>query len=227
MPSLRDDSLFDRLGSLPFVESAHDGLMMHDAVREAIRTDLEAIDPPICQRYRRAAWQQLNHEAKSAAAGNPWRYSADLIFLINNPAIREAFFPKDVAKFYVERAGAGDGAEILSIATEHEGRQAAQIVEGWWIEVRRLISTSQRKPRFRAASNAKPAENASRPGRHANESHKFLINLSCITGKRHLRSSCNVAGCAARRAQPQASSRGGKNNRQEENENAIGSSTID
>ena len=132
MPSLRDDLLFERLAGLPFVESAHDGLIIHDAVREAIRTDLEAIDPPTCQRYRRAAWQQLNHEAKSAGLGNLWRYSADLIFLINNPSIREAFFPKDVARFYVERAGAGDGAAILSIAAEHEGREAALIMEGWW-----------------------------------------------------------------------------------------------
>ena len=132
MPSLRDDLLFDQLAGLPFVESAHDGLIIHDAVREAIRTDLEAIDPTICQRYRRAAWQQLNHEAKSAAFGNLWRYSADLIFLINNPAIRESFFPRDVAKYYVERAGAEDGAGILSIAAEHEGREAALIVADWW-----------------------------------------------------------------------------------------------
>jgi len=113
MPSLHDDLLFDRLASLPFVESVRDGLAVHDAVREVIRTDLEAIDPQTCQRYRRAAWQQLNHEAKSAAFGNLWRYSADLIFLINNPAIREAFLPRDVAKFYVERAGAGDGRSSL------------------------------------------------------------------------------------------------------------------
>jgi DNA-binding winged helix-turn-helix (wHTH) protein len=132
MPSLNGDLLFDRLAGLPFVESAHDGLIIHDAVREAIRTDLEAIDPTTCQRYRRAAWQQLNHEAKSAAFGNLWRYSADLIFLINNPAIRESFFPRDVAKFYVERADAEDGAGILSIAAEHEGREAALILEGWW-----------------------------------------------------------------------------------------------
>jgi len=92
MPSLHDDLLFDRLASLPFVESARDGVAVHDAVREVIRTDLEAIDPQTCQRYRRAAWQQLNHEAKSAAFGNLWRYSADLIFLINNPPIRRLLY---------------------------------------------------------------------------------------------------------------------------------------
>jgi hypothetical protein len=140
MPSIDDDVLFDRLASLPFVESAPDGLMVHDAVREAVRTDLEAIDPATCQRYRRAAWQQLTHEAKSAAVGNLWRYSADLIFLINNPAIREAFFPRDVARFYVERAETGDEAAILSIAADHEGHEAARIVENWWKYLPRSFS---------------------------------------------------------------------------------------
>src|SRR6202035_2372994 len=132
VPSLRDDSQFERLARLPFVEAGRDGLIIHDAVHEAIRADLEAIDPTAFQRCRRAAWQQLNREAKSAGPGNLWRYSADLIYLINNPAIREAFFPKDVAKFYVERARAGDGATIVSIAAEHEGYEAALIVESWW-----------------------------------------------------------------------------------------------
>jgi hypothetical protein len=132
MPWLRDDSQFERLARLPFVETDRDGLIIHDAVHEAIRADLEAIDPAACQRYRRAAWQQLNHEAKSAGSGNLWRYSADLIYLINNPAIREAFFPKDVANFYVERAGPEDAAEILSIAAQHEGQGATLILQDWW-----------------------------------------------------------------------------------------------
>jgi DNA-binding winged helix-turn-helix (wHTH) protein len=132
MPFLNDTLLFDQLASLPFVESARDGLLMHDAVREAIRTDLEAIDPAASQRYRRTAWRQLNHEVKSAASANLWRYLADLIFLINNPAIREAFFPRNVAKYYVERAGAEDGAALLSIAAEHEGPEGALPLEVWW-----------------------------------------------------------------------------------------------
>jgi len=132
MPSLRDDSQFESLTRLPFVESGRDRLIIHDAVHEAIRADLEAIDPTAFQRYRRAAWRQLNHEAKSTGSGNLWRYSADLIYLINNPAIREAFFPKDVANFYVERAGPGDAPDILSIVAQHESQQATLILQEWW-----------------------------------------------------------------------------------------------
>ena len=39
-------------------------------------------------------------------------------YLINNPQFGKPFFPKDVANFYVERAGPEDAAEILSIAAQ-------------------------------------------------------------------------------------------------------------
>ena len=94
MPSLRDDLLFERLAGLPFVESAHDGLIVHDAVREAIRTDLEAIDPKPVSAIAGQRGSSSIMKRSRRGSGNLWRYSADLIFLINNPAIREAFFPK-------------------------------------------------------------------------------------------------------------------------------------
>jgi hypothetical protein len=132
IPELRDDTLFDRLTGIPFIEPAPDGLMIHDAVREAVRADLEAIDPKAFQRYRRAAWQQLGHEAKSASLPNLWRYTADLIFLIENPAVREAFFPRDAARHHVERAGATDASAIREITAAHDGKQGLDIVERWW-----------------------------------------------------------------------------------------------
>jgi hypothetical protein len=136
MPEAADGSMFDRLARAPFIESAPDGLMIHDAVREAIRADLEAIDPKAFQRYRTAAWQQLTYEAKSAAIPDLWRYTADLIFLIRNPVVREAFFPHDVAKFYVEPAAAADASKILSVAAAHDGEAGARIVERWWKHLR-------------------------------------------------------------------------------------------
>jgi hypothetical protein len=131
MPELGDDSLFNRLTRLPFVEPAHDGLMIHDAVRESIRANLEAIDPKAFQVYRRAAWQQLNHEAKSAGVLSLWRYTADVIFLIENPVIREAFFPHDVARFYVEQARVADAKSIWDITAAHDGERGIEIVERW------------------------------------------------------------------------------------------------
>lgn len=130
-PNIAEDDLFDRLTTIPFIEPASDGLIIHDAVREALRADLEAIDPGAFQRYRRAAWQQLVHEAKSAAVSDLWRYTADLIFLVDNPVVREAFFPHDVGEFYVERAKAADGAAIAEISAAHDGEAGAKIIERW------------------------------------------------------------------------------------------------
>ena len=131
VPDIADNDLFDRLTGIPFIEPTRDGLMIHDAVREALRADLEAIDPRAFQRYRRAAWQQLVHEAKSAAISDLWRYTADLIFLVNNPVVREAFFPRDVAEFHVEHAGAADAAAIADISAAHDGEAGAMIIERW------------------------------------------------------------------------------------------------
>jgi DNA-binding winged helix-turn-helix (wHTH) protein len=139
MPELADEAVFDRLSRLPFIESAPDGLMVHDAVREAIRDDLEAIDPKAFQRYRRAAWQQLTYEAKSAGLRDLWRYTADLIFLIRNPVVREAFFPGDVAKFYVEPAGPADASQIQKIVAVHDGEASVRIVERWWRHLARAF----------------------------------------------------------------------------------------
>jgi DNA-binding winged helix-turn-helix (wHTH) protein len=130
-PRISDDDLFDRLAGIPFIEPASDGLIIHDAVREALCADLEAMDPRGFQQYRRAAWRQLVHEAKSAVVSDLWRYTADLIFLVNNPVVREAFFPRDLAEFYVERAGAMDGAAIAEIAAAHDGEAGASTIERW------------------------------------------------------------------------------------------------
>lgn len=127
----QEEDLFDRVAAVPFVEAASDGLMIHDAAREALRADLEAIDPRAFHRYRRAAWQQLVHEAKLAAVSDLWRYTADLIFLINNPVVREAFFPRDLGEFYAERASAADAQAIAEIAAAHDGETAAGIIERW------------------------------------------------------------------------------------------------
>lgn len=131
VPEIADDALFDRLVAIPFIEPAPDGLMIHDAVREALRADLEAIDPKAFQRYHRAAWRQLVQEAKSAPIADLWRYTADLIFLISNPVIRDAFFPSDVAEFHVESAGEADGRAIAEIAAAHDGEAVARIIERW------------------------------------------------------------------------------------------------
>ena len=54
--------------------------------------------------YRRAAWRQLRAEVRDAAPTELWRYTADMLYLIDNPVLREAFFPSGAQPLAVEPA---------------------------------------------------------------------------------------------------------------------------
>jgi hypothetical protein len=130
-PGAAVESLFGRLADLAFVSGGRDGLVVHDAVREAVAADLQASAPDLYRRYRLAAWRALSAEARAAPASELWRYTADLIYLLGNPVIREAFFPRHVARFAVEPARPEHGAAIEDIARAHDPDAAQYLVELW------------------------------------------------------------------------------------------------
>src|SRR5690606_7378978 len=110
---------YERLRKLPFVDSAADGLLIHDVVRDAIARSLRARDPYRFLGYQKAAWQQLARESKAVGRGELWRYTADMLYLIENPVVREAFFPSGTQSLAVEPATAADGDAIHAIVTTH------------------------------------------------------------------------------------------------------------
>jgi len=124
--------LYDRLAATPLVESRPDGLMLHDAVRGGIATALQAGDPFIFREYGRAAWHQLRSEIQRVGISDLWRYTADLIFLIENPVVREAFFPTERQQLTVEPGIQKDGKHILALAKRHEGSTGLKTMEFWW-----------------------------------------------------------------------------------------------
>jgi DNA-binding winged helix-turn-helix (wHTH) protein len=119
---------------LPFVDAGRDGLVVHEAVRDAIGAFLHGTNPTRYRAYRRAAWRQLRTEAREAAPKELWRYTADMLYLIDNPVVREAFFPSGTQPLAVEPAQPDDGAAISAIARRHEGAEAAALLERWWQE---------------------------------------------------------------------------------------------
>lgn len=44
--------------------------------------------------YRQAAWHQLRDEVRTTSHADLWRYTADLLYLIENPVVREARSPR-------------------------------------------------------------------------------------------------------------------------------------
>ena len=131
---LRDvpPDLYERLRTMPLVESRPDGLMLHDAVRGTIAAALQAADPITFREYGRAAWRQLRGELRRAGPPDLWRYTADLIYLIENPVVREAFFPTESQQFSVEPAVQQDGKHIHRLAQRHEGNTALNALDFWW-----------------------------------------------------------------------------------------------
>ncbi|HVG17694.1 MAG TPA: winged helix-turn-helix domain-containing protein [Blastocatellia bacterium] len=132
LPDAAPQDAFERLQALPFVESEHDGLRLHELVQQAIATSLKAVDPSKYQDYRRSAWRQLSTESRRTGLRDLWRYTADLLYIIENPVVREAFFPTGARQYVVEPARAEDSAAIQEISKLHEPARAASLIEMWW-----------------------------------------------------------------------------------------------
>jgi tRNA A-37 threonylcarbamoyl transferase component Bud32 len=132
LPNTPTQEIYNKLSALAFVDSMRDGLRVHDAVHEAIAASLHAADPNRYQEYRRAAWMQLHKEVEKVGAAELWRYTADMLYLIENPVVREAFFPSGSQALAVEPASNEDGTAIRAITDKHEGPDAARYIQHWW-----------------------------------------------------------------------------------------------
>lgn len=132
LPDSAPRDLYDRLAALPFIEPQPDGLRLHDAVQHAIASSLRAANPELHRDYRRRAWAHLRAELGRAGAADLWRWTADTLFLIEQPVLREAFFPRGAQHFTIERARPDHGPAILAITDRHDGPQSVEVVRAWW-----------------------------------------------------------------------------------------------
>jgi hypothetical protein len=120
VPDMFDDTRFDTLQNLPFVDVASDGLVVHETVRSAVAASLRALDPRRYQELRGRAWTCLRRELEGAGKQQLWRYMADALYLVDRPGIRDAFFPGDNKIYGLETARAGDGGAILDLVRTHD-----------------------------------------------------------------------------------------------------------
>jgi hypothetical protein len=132
LPETSPQDVLERLRALPFVEADRDGLHIHDAVREAIALTLRAQNPQEYRSYRRAAYRHFMSELRTAVAPDLWRCTADLLYVLENPLVREAFFPTGAHEYAVEPAQPQDEAAILEIILRHESRSMQRPMVQWW-----------------------------------------------------------------------------------------------
>lgn len=133
-PADDPEKLYQDLRKVTFIIETDEGLTVHDAVKEALVVSLNAESPSRVREVKRLVWSLLAGELKQTHDLNLWRFTADTIFLLSDPVIREAFFPKEVPFYDVVPARNEDSRAIRKICSIHEGKQAADLIEMWWNE---------------------------------------------------------------------------------------------
>ena len=106
---------YEALAQLPLMEVRADGLSLHPTVHANLASWLHSTDPARFTEYRRRAHALLTREVRSSSVSDLWRYTADLIYLIQDPIVREAFFPSTELGFSVEPVRQADEAVVLSL----------------------------------------------------------------------------------------------------------------
>jgi hypothetical protein len=121
----------ERLGALSFVDETSEGLRLHDAVQAAVFARLRALEPERFHELRSAAWHHLQNETRRAGASDLPRFTADLLFLIDNPFVREAMFPATAHAFSVERSREEDSEALRALWHEFETPEGASVLDRW------------------------------------------------------------------------------------------------
>ena len=124
--------MFANLQALPFIDVTTEGLIFHDAVRDAISSDMAQRDPERYRTYRRRAWLYFTEASQRAIARTLWQYTADLLYMIENPVVRGAFFPKGATEYRVEPAASDDAEAIRTIVESSEPEESARHLMRWW-----------------------------------------------------------------------------------------------
>jgi len=125
--------LYGELEKMEFIESHDDGLSLHEMIRTVLSSSLKARSPLKYSCYRRNAGKTLLKEMKEVSCNQLWRYTADILYLVDNPVIRSAFFPQNDQRAYsVLPAQPADRQTVLSTVREHESAMVSDIYSMWW-----------------------------------------------------------------------------------------------
>ncbi len=127
-PSKREE--FDAARNLSFVSAMHDGLVLHDVMWDTISYGLAQRDPALHAKYRLRAWQYLT-DASRRSAKTVWQYTADLLYLVQNPHIRNAFFRPGAMDVPIAPALRADREAIERICTGTEPKESAYWLLRW------------------------------------------------------------------------------------------------
>ncbi len=125
--------LYNALSKIEFIEHREDGLSLHDILKNVMSANIKSHNPTRYCKYRHRACCLLNKEMKSASPSQLWRYTADIIYLVENSVIRSAFFPPfDQKQYSVVPADKNDKEAVFNIIETHEPSRLVKTYQHWW-----------------------------------------------------------------------------------------------
>jgi hypothetical protein len=127
-----DVEILDELKHLPFVTTSSEGYTIHDVVREILSKNISFTDPEKYRKFKKNAWLYLIKKIQSKDRDELWKSTADLLYLIENPVIRDAFFPRGFMNLAIETAKKDDAKAIIDIAEQNEPTEGVNIIKLWW-----------------------------------------------------------------------------------------------
>ena len=124
----------------PSCSSGTTGCVVHDTIRETVARALRGFRSGRHRRYRPAAWRKLRSELPTVPAADLWRYTADMLYLVETPAHPRGVLPDDRARpLGRERDSRGRRRSRRSSSTR-TGRGCQDLLS-WW-DCRHRVSAS-------------------------------------------------------------------------------------
>jgi DNA-binding CsgD family transcriptional regulator len=117
------------LRGLPFMTTTATGVELSGVAAPVLLEALELRDPARVRILRTRAARTI---LDSLAHGPDWESTADLLHLVQNPIIRNAYAPPGMLQHPVEQGRSEDHDEIVAIAHRFAGQESARLVERWW-----------------------------------------------------------------------------------------------
>jgi len=124
-------SLLEAVEALPFATRDAEGIYIAEPVRRAIVDWMSGVEPERYQLWRKTAADWIVSRLRVAGRSGRWRHMADLLHLLEQPALRNAFFPPGEEAPPVEPARADDFDEILEIAELRHGPGERARIAAW------------------------------------------------------------------------------------------------
>lgn len=124
-------ALLEAVEALPFATRDAEGIYIAEPVRRAIVDWMSGVEPERYQRWRKIAADWIVSRLRAAGRSGRWRHMADLLHLLEQPALRNAFFPPDEQAPPVEPARPEDFDEIFTITECRDGADERARIEVW------------------------------------------------------------------------------------------------